>query len=281
MFIALTQFISQILNFFRALFNYRNQEVVLQIKKPTAIEKFLLRIENKFAGSYDNKNVDWNENIDVSDTDKNTLEAKWKSRIMTHHTPRGNVLMLYDIYKQGFTYYSDNSGIPYSILNAMAMVYVLRFRCRDFFVDEAKIPEGNTSSIINQIRLTEEVERSQKKKFVKKLVHDSKSPFAKLKNRDTIKEDVQTTKMSNRFIYCGKLHNFRFTNGTGTGTGTGKDTLKTKVDLLATYKSHKKKFNHLDSLNNFDHLAPLDDLVPLDNYVHSDNFDSTSFDTAL
>ena len=278
MFVALTQFISRILNFFKALFNYRNKEVILQIKKPTAIERFLLRIENKFAGSYDNKKVDWNENIDVSDTDKDTLEAKWKSRIMTHHTPRGNVLMLYDIYKQGFTYYSDNSGIPYSILNAMAMVYVLRFRCRDFFVDEAKIPEGNTSSLINKIRLTEEVELSQKKKFVKKLVLDSKSPFAKLKNRDTIKEDVQTTKMSNRFIYCGKLQNFRFTNRTDTGTGTG--TLQTKCDLSATYKSHKKKFNHLDNLNNLCTLAPLDHLVPLDNYVQSDNFDSTSFDTA-
>ena len=256
MFTAVIELISQILNFFRNLFKYRKDDRIqdtLYIKEATPSEIFLKRLENKFRESYDNKKVDWNENIDermlseISDEDKKTMENMWKSRIMTHYTPRGNVTMMYDIYNEGFKYYSDTSGIPYSVLNAMAMVYVLRFRCRDFFVDEATIPNGYSSPFIKKFHETEDEEQTKKKKYVQKMVHDSKSPFAKLKSRVPNKKEVllfnDDSKMKNRFIHHGKLQNFKLTQ-------EGYNIIQKKFNFRATYKSHKEKLNH------FGHFGP-------------------------
>lgn len=102
--------------------------------------------------------VNYNENIpalfyDISDykhavlLDKNFLELSWKQRILIQATPRGNVIMFYDVYKHGFSYYADTS-IPYSILNAVAMKYVLLYRCRHFFLDEQIVPIGCTSPFV-------------------------------------------------------------------------------------------------------------------------------------
>jgi hypothetical protein len=101
----------------------------------------------------------WNVNIDpifydrallkkVWESPHNALEAQWKRRFLCESTPRGNIIMHYDAYREGFVYYSDQSSLPYCILNAVAMKYVLLFRCRDFFIDETvedMVPEAYTS----------------------------------------------------------------------------------------------------------------------------------------
>jgi hypothetical protein len=65
----------------------------------------------------------------------NPLELRWRKRLLMEFTPRGLVLMYYDAFKRGFAYYSD-TYMPYGILNAAAMKYVMTYRCQAFFVDE-------------------------------------------------------------------------------------------------------------------------------------------------
>jgi len=112
--------------------------------------------KSKFSASFD-KNINYNQNIDsvfyiksefreLIMVEGNNLEKEWRTRILFETTPRGNIIMFYDPYKQGFSYYSDSTGIPYNILNAVAMKYVLMFRCRDFFVDNNVIHYFNESS---------------------------------------------------------------------------------------------------------------------------------------
>jgi hypothetical protein len=73
---------------------------------------------------------------DTIDTSlRETIEKKWKSRILFENTPQGSVIMYYDVYKNGFAYYSNNILMDY-FLNAIAMKYVVIFKCRDFFLDE-------------------------------------------------------------------------------------------------------------------------------------------------
>ena len=78
----------------------------------------------------------------------NELEKKWRSNVLIENTPRGNVIMFYDAYKRGFSYYCDNSVMPYDIMNAVAMKYVITFYCRDFFVDNnpSMVPISGYSS---------------------------------------------------------------------------------------------------------------------------------------
>lgn len=149
---------------------------------------------------------------------KNRHETLWKTRILFVATPRGNIIMYYDVYKLGFAYYSDTQSIPYSILNATAMKYVRQFQCLDFFMDDRVFPEFHVSPLIS-ILLAEEkknVENKNEKstKFVPK-----QGPFAKLKTYSKKTQEESETKSTevvepkiyttNRFICLGKIYNFK------------------------------------------------------------------------
>jgi len=207
-------------------------------------DKYKLYGSKKFSTLFVTKDA-FNINIDpcfydnskyqtaIGDTN-NDLELSWKRRILVETTPRGNVIMYYDAFKRGFMYYSDQT-IPYSILNIVAMKYVMRFRCLDFFVDEQYILEGNVNSLLDVLRETvpptvttpfSENTLSQKQK-----IDVTKGPFAKLKkystsggvNKKTDKTTSKTMlntslkitepeKMKNKIIYGGKMVNFSFLN---------------------------------------------------------------------
>ena len=176
----------------------------------------------------------WNSNIDercysletfekLVIEDKNELEPEWKRRLMYENTPRGNIIMYYDIYKQAFAYVSDQH-INYSILNACAMKYVRLYRCLDFFVDVHVLPEGVVSpfSLMQEEADRREKEKSKEKK--KELGIDFKdAPFAKLKtyrdpnpnlntkeNKENNDKKIETTpklEYKNNFRYLGKISN--------------------------------------------------------------------------
>jgi len=158
--------------------------------------------------------------------ENNEIEIKWRTRILIENTPRGNIMMYYNSFKRGFAYYSDQQGIPYIILNTMAMKYVRLFRCRDLFTDDQVTPENSPSPFIqiqkdeekNAMRSKIEETPPEKRIDLEKL---KQGPFAKLKKYnlmvETVKpksdEPAQTTQTSmvdcniNRFLYMGKLTN--------------------------------------------------------------------------
>ena len=159
----------------------------------------------------------------------NTLEIIWKTRILFKNTPYGNAIMFYDVYKNGFAYYSD-TNLSYPILNALAMDYVIKFYCRDFFLDEITLPEGYKSmKILDCIVKSEEIESKKDrekdiengetedyKTIYKRMYADgTKLPFAKFKkysNVVTKENETKETKIynTNKFIYLGKIRNFTF-----------------------------------------------------------------------
>jgi len=161
----------------------------------------------------------------------NACEKIWKTRILFENTPRGNIIMYYDVYKLGFVYFSDTQSIPYSILNAVAMKYVRVFHCLDFFMDN----NNDFESPLIQIHLVEE-KKADKKADMKtdngekggksKNFIPLDAPFAKLKNYSktaiqktaydtTVSENAspeekpKKTIYTNRFICLGKIYNFR------------------------------------------------------------------------
>jgi hypothetical protein len=90
--------------------------------------------------------------------------------------------MYYDIFKQGFAYYSDQSGVPYKILNAVAMKYVIVFLCRDFFLDDSVLPEGIQSPLLNVFVEDNEEEKRKKREKINALkMNLENAPFAKFK----------------------------------------------------------------------------------------------------
>ena len=178
-------------------------------------------------------------------TDVTEIEKQWKSRIIWETTPRGNVAMYYNAYRQGFAYYSD-SYITYSVLNAIAMKYVVMYRCLNFFIDSQSVPESFVSPILKMIIDEDKLDIAKKQKMLNP-VNSSKNksnndvigiragfqPFAKLKNYQMDKKILEPKPESldnksldnksldidpvkpivkdsyfNKFIYMGKTANW-------------------------------------------------------------------------
>lgn len=183
-----------------------NSEYINPIKR-----RFLLTFES--ASQFD-ENIDplfYNkkEYTEHMMETKNELEPKWRRRMIIENTPRGNIIMYYDAYKLAFAFYCDQKVVSYDVLNAVAMKYVVHFRCRHFFLDEFIVPKENLSPFI-KIHFTEDVKPKQ--------MNDTKKTFAKL--RDYTKDNPNTKKSKpdpqpeperkqNTFVYLGKTNNFQ------------------------------------------------------------------------
>jgi hypothetical protein len=176
----------------------------------------------------------------------NYLEKKWKSNILFESTPRGNIIMYYDVFKQGFAYYSDMSSIAYDIINAVAMKYVCVFRCTDFFIDQNVTPEDKNSPFI-KLHFTEEKPSSESKKEINPF---EGAPFAKFKNYNNVenKGDKNTNmqKIRNKFIHLGKISNFSILqrvvkkNKLNGFQSTFSETLSGETDLQKQVLDYKK-----------------------------------------
>jgi len=196
--------------------------------------EYINKNKNAFLKTYE-KDKNMSENIEplfynkkdytaFMKTDKNEIEAAWKSRILHENTPKGPIVMFYDAYKQAFTYYTDQTSMPITVLNAVAMKYVTRFMCRDFYYDEQtlkikkiekdekdekektktdkkeKEDEEEEEFILNTylsplIKIHNEKEETDETKKLKNLLNTA--PFARLKSNKTVNDDKSNNDKSN------------------------------------------------------------------------------------
>jgi len=170
--------------------------------------------------------------------ESNELERIWKTRLLYESTPRGPVIMYYDIYKQGFAYYSDQSGIPYSILNAMAMKYVITFYCRDLFFDEVTITTEKLSPLVKVFNEEEKKTKPTNQAFAKLRNYKTEQPG----NTEEDKEKDRP-KLKNKFISLGKIYNFSVIQKVPKNK---KLTIKsTSFDGMFSYKDFKNRQSKL------------------------------------
>ena len=168
------------------------------IKKLNPIELYAEKQKEAFI-VFMNKNSDIiNQNTDdifynieqynkLMEERDNFLETKWRGKIIMEHTPRGLVMMSYDSFKRGFTYFCDNKSVNYMLLNAIAMKYVRTYCCSDLFMDNSICPEKQSKFIElykeyenNEIKKKEE--KNSTVSIVKDKMKNENGPFAKLKN---------------------------------------------------------------------------------------------------
>jgi hypothetical protein len=166
--------------------------------------EYYQRVKQRYSASFEEfKN--YNQNVssifyskkefqDFMKIESNYLEKEWRTRILIETTPRGNIIMFYDPYKQGFSYYCDSTCIPYNILNAVAMKYVITFYCRDFFVD---------NKIIEYLPLTSTItDHKQYESPLIKIHFTEEKPVKKTNNfyNNSIIKSKNYRKTDNRYI---------------------------------------------------------------------------------
>lgn len=176
---------------------YKKKNKAIFIKTFQEAENEKKYSENIDAFFYDRE--EYNKIISAVD---NVLEPKWKRKILYESTPRGNIIMFYDAYKEGFSYYSDTQ-MTYDILNMAAIKYSILFRCRDFFIDEQSYPDGYVSPLIK-------IKEDQDKKPVSNTTK-LEGPFIKSrKNKSNTVVEVAKIYSQNKFVHLGKICNFSF-----------------------------------------------------------------------
>ena len=193
---------------------------------PAFLKLFSLEFKDtEYSGHDSNANIDKimyfpKEFAELLKDEKNIYEDKWKKQILYESTPRGNVIMFYDVYKQGFAYYSDQT-MNYQILNVVAMKYCRYFGCRDFFIDE-KVLGSFTSPFIQFQKALEKEEETKKREKVGEIMPELKNAkLAKFKNYslsnpnapkkgDSEKKEPEPIWVTNKFICLGKIANFSF-----------------------------------------------------------------------
>ena len=137
--------------------------------------------------------------------DNNELEREWSNRFLLEHTSMGNVMMYYDAYKQAFAY-ASNEQIPYKLLNAIAMKFVIHYLCLDFFIDTTVLPKGYKSGLTLAEEEMEKKSREKKQEKQKAMGIDmSTGPFLKPKSKSKPKpnsdSDLSGNPMTDEIIY--------------------------------------------------------------------------------
>ena len=234
-------------------------------EEKTSEQLFLENGKKQFGGLFESEaNFEkWNANIATVFYDKseyedaikekeNSLEKKWKSRILMEYTPRGNVIMYYDPYKHGFAYYSD-MHIPYEYLNVCAMKYVRMYLCRDFFIDESCYPTNLNSPFMHIHEIEKKKPSENRGKFDVR-----KGPFAKIKKNtgSTVKESKQKEEkkpdyIKNKFIHLGKIYNFSFLNKEMKVVSMKKDLGEIDYGSFKKWKNMKPSENQEGGLINY------------------------------
>jgi len=144
---------------------------------------------------------------------KNGVELAWTRRVLLETTPYGVVGMYYDAYKHAFSYFCDQRSVSYKVLNGVAMKYVRRFCCLDFFVDEVVYP-GSRLLLLWREAEKNEAEEKRGKKEDSGLDFLKGAPFIRAKPSGSSKSSKDAAysavkkeeeKNMNKFVYIGNL----------------------------------------------------------------------------
>lgn len=143
----------------------------------------------------------------------NITEKQWKSRLLFENTHRGNIIMYYDAFRMTFAYYSDEQIVPFKALYHAALKYVVKYRCRNFFIDMDTFPKN---PMIEVLRKEDDTLKTNTKTHAKE--PSKNAVFAKLKDYRNApvgttnqKKDTQSAKapiFTNKFVRIGKMCEF-------------------------------------------------------------------------
>ena len=184
-------------------------------------EKQTIKYEDKYKTEY--IKLDFRQ---LTSIEKENL----KNNFVMETTPLGNVIMYYNIDKNGFVYYSD-STIPYRFLETVARKYITTFQCKDtsIYVDETDDEIDKNKPIEKLLEITADTSSDTKPSSKLSVNATNKKVFAKFKNynhpnsipstsmiaknnpnKATAQSMKEVKENKNKYISEGKIINFSF-----------------------------------------------------------------------
>ena len=131
-----------------------------------------------------------------------------KYSIIVEGTPRGILVMCYNIDTEGFEYWSD-SDIPLTMLETAARRYVTEYNCKSFYLPRKKVNViDKEDEVVEEEEQPVEVEQEQEHP----VVEEEESVFIKRKKTDAqvkLEKQIAEEEPVTRFIKRGKLLDFK------------------------------------------------------------------------
>jgi len=224
-----------------------DKDFSLCLSKEDVVQKLQIELTSKekecieYTDELDTKDSYDKLKKDVEDSTYDFIVQEHLKRLnnsyIMENTPQGNVLLIFDLSRNSFKYYSDNT-IPYRYLETVGRKYVKQFNCRPIFVDmeeELKISEEKwdkeREQLENEKKIKEEdlkngkVTAEKKKNVFAKFksynkeagtgkVNSGVPPKNSIPNQRLIEkqenEKVLLKEKANRYTYEGKMANFSF-----------------------------------------------------------------------
>jgi len=247
-----------LLLFFYYIYHHYYSKVVETEAIIDPMVEYINKNKNAFLKTYE-KDKNMSENIEpifynkkdytaFMKTDKNEIEVAWKTRILHENTPKGPIVMFYDAYKQAFTYYTDQTSMPITVLNAVAMKYVTRFMCRDFYYDEQTLKikkiekdEKEKTKTDKKEKEKEDEEEEEEEEFI---LNTYLSPLIKIHNE---KEETDETKKLKNLLNTAPFARLKSNKTVNNNDKSNND--KSNNDKSNNDKSNNDKSNN-DKSNN-------------------------------
>ena len=96
--------------------------------------------ESDFISKYLNEY----EKLELRELDTKILDS-FKTIYIEDKTPKGLIKMTYDNVNNSFNYFSDSKDIPYSYLETMGRLFVIKNNCKSIFINHQKKCDENIS----------------------------------------------------------------------------------------------------------------------------------------
>lgn len=141
------------------------------------------------------------------------LNQLLSNRFLTEETPKGTVVMSYNVDAESFEYYTDKySELTYETLDTVARLFTCTFDCKQICVNyRAEVENGKTKMLseIEYDKIKKELLEQNIKEREQKSVFASFKSYNKKSGNNVEKKYYVITEKANRFKYKGKLSDYQ------------------------------------------------------------------------
>ena len=270
--------------FYKLIYTFFYLKKVLNINK-NANEKMIE--DGKFLDN-DNNNNNININVNIKkeipyiekylekydkmeciELSKEKLESL-KNCIVMETTPLGVVIMFYDVIRETFTYYSDNT-IPYRFLEVVGRKYVCTFHCKSIYVDMIEVIK-EAEEKIEQVKIDKEkleLEKKEKLELEKKEKLELEKEQEKLElDKDNGDYIIISSESKHKKSVFAKLKKYNDSTNTNTNTSTNTNTnTSTNLQKQIILKDKMNRYTCEGKLVNYSIIKKVDKKLVDKNYT--------------
>ena len=165
--------------------------------------------DNESYDDYINRHFDTLEGLSDNVLSSDELSELISGQYVSEETPKGIVVLTYNIGTGSFEYYTDKcSDISYEILDSVARFFTVKLNCKQICVNYKAEVENGTNKMLSDIEYDKFIKENKEKMIQEReegSVFASFKSYNKKSGNNVDKKYYVITDKANRFKYKGKI----------------------------------------------------------------------------